>query len=73
MQYTSKFSGEEIDSILDNVESKQNKSTLVGDLATKVNALSASDKASFLGKIGAMPATMRMKQQERYGTALERI
>lgn len=57
MQYTSKFSGEEIDSILDNVESKQNKSTLVGDLATKVNALSASDKASFLGKIGAMPAT----------------
>lgn len=57
MQYTSKFSGEEIDSILDNVEGKQNKSTLVGDLATKVNALSASDKASFLGKIGAMPAT----------------
>lgn len=57
MQYTSKFSGEEIDLILDNVDSKQNKSTLVGDLATKVNALSASDKASFLGKIGAMSAT----------------
>ena len=57
MKYTSKFRGEEIDLILDNVESKQTKSTLVGDLATKVNALSASDKASFLGKIGAMPAT----------------
>lgn len=57
MKYTSKFSGEEIDSILDNVESKQNKSTLVGDLATKVNALSASEKASFLGQIGAMSAT----------------
>ena len=33
--------------------SKQDKTSLVSDLATKVNALSSSDKAAFLGQIGA--------------------
>ena len=32
---------------------KQDKTSLVSDLATKVNALSSSDKAAFLGQIGA--------------------
>ena len=34
-------------------EGKQDKTSLVSDLATKVNALSSSDKAAFLGQIGA--------------------
>lgn len=35
------------------IERKQDKTSLVTDLATKVNALSSSDKAAFLGQIGA--------------------
>ena len=34
-------------------EGKQDKTSLVSDLATKVNALSSSDKAAFLGQMGA--------------------
>lgn len=36
---------------------KQDTTSLVTDLAAKVNALSSSDKAAFLGQISAMPAT----------------
>ena len=38
------------------LDSKQDKTSLVSDLATKVNALSSSDKAAFLGQIGAKDA-----------------
>lgn len=39
------------------LKTKQDKATLVTDLATKVNALPQVDKANFLNQISAMPAT----------------
>lgn len=54
---------------------KQDKTSLVSDLATQVNALSSSDKAAFLGQIGAASEESLQSHENdntRHITAAER-
>lgn len=55
---------------------KQDKTSLVSDLVTKVNALSPSDKAAFLGQIGAASEESLQSHENdntRHITAGERV
>ena len=49
---------------------KQDKTSLVSDLATKVNALSSSDKAAFLGQIGAKDAVSADEDEQTVAEAI---
>lgn len=49
---------------------KQDKTSLVSDIATKVNALSSSDKAAFLGNIGAKDAISADEDEQSIAEAI---